>query len=168
MPTLLENAKRIGRRIGIDDEKGYVVAIFLALIIMAAIVGGYYVVFAPKPAPYNSIFLLDQDKQAVEYPQNITAGGSVSVYVDVVNHMNSQQTYQVQVKETQNSVGFPVDVQPTDTYDFTLADGAKWEHPVTVTFNEAGSYSVVFELYHLESGSLQFTHSFCVLNVQVS
>jgi uncharacterized membrane protein len=168
MPTLLENASRIGRRIGIDDEKGYVVAIILALIVMGSIVGGYYVVFNPKPAPFNSLFLLDQNQKTVDYPQNVTAGSTVTVYANVVNHMNSRQNYRVQVKQAQNPLDFPVNAQPTNTYDFNLADGAQWQNPVSLSFNQPGTYSVVFELYLQESSGYQFTHSFCVLNVQVT
>ena len=42
MQRLLERAKSIGRKIGLNDEKGYIVAIFLALIIVSALVAGYY------------------------------------------------------------------------------------------------------------------------------
>ena len=43
MRIRLESAKRIGRKIGLDEEKGYAVAIFLALIIVTAVLQGYYV-----------------------------------------------------------------------------------------------------------------------------
>ena len=44
MPTWLEKMKNIGRKIGLSDEKGYAVAIFLALVIISALVVGYYVI----------------------------------------------------------------------------------------------------------------------------
>ena len=44
MRIRLESVKRIGRKIGLNEEKGYAVAIFLALIIVSATVIGYYVV----------------------------------------------------------------------------------------------------------------------------
>ena len=37
MPKLSERVMRIGRKIGLDGEKGYVFAIFLVLIIVAAL-----------------------------------------------------------------------------------------------------------------------------------
>ena len=36
MQILLESVKKIGRKIGLNDEKGYVIAIFLVLIIVSA------------------------------------------------------------------------------------------------------------------------------------
>jgi hypothetical protein len=50
MRIRLESAKRIGNKIGLNEEKGYVVAIFLALIIVSATVLGYY--FVLKPSTY--------------------------------------------------------------------------------------------------------------------
>ena len=47
MQIRLENVKSIGRKIGLNDEKGYAVAIFLALIIISAVVVGYFVFFRP-------------------------------------------------------------------------------------------------------------------------
>ena len=44
MRIRLESVKRIGRKIGLNEDKGYAVAIFLALIIVSATVIGYYVV----------------------------------------------------------------------------------------------------------------------------
>jgi hypothetical protein len=66
MQIRLESAKRIGRKIGLDDEKGYVVAVFLALLIVSVTIIGYYVVLRPQAEPYNTIYLLDANKKAVD------------------------------------------------------------------------------------------------------
>ena len=89
MRKLLESVKRIGRKIGLDDEKGYAVAIFLALIIVSAIVAGYYVVFRPQAEPYNTIYLLDANRKADDYPEVLVANQNSTfiVYVNVENHM---------------------------------------------------------------------------------
>jgi hypothetical protein len=39
----LENVKKIGRKIGLNEEKGFAVAIFLALFSVSATVIGYYI-----------------------------------------------------------------------------------------------------------------------------
>src|SRR5450759_5397132 len=124
MRIRLESVKRIGRKIGLNEEKGYAVAIFLALIIVSATVVGYYVAFRPQPEGYNTIYLLDSQKKAVDYPEVLVANqnSTFNVYVNVENHMGGtvNQTYQVLVKITPNLSGFPVDTQPIKTYDISL------------------------------------------------
>ena len=172
MRIQLERVKNIGRKIGLNDEKGYAVAIFLALIIVSALVVGYYVVFKPQPEGYNTIYLLDTQKKAVDYPVTLVANqnSTFNVWVNVENHMggNGNQTYQVLVKITPNLSTFPVDTQPTQTYNVSLANGKSWQSLATITQNQVGNCSVVFELWQYnQAGVLEFTHNYCVLNIQV-
>ena len=173
MRIRLESVKRIGNKIGINEEKGYAVAIFLALIIVSATVIGYYVVFRPQAEPYNTIYLLDANKKAVDYPETLVANqnSTLSVYVDVENHMAASASYQVQVKIIKNLTTFPVDTQPSQTIETGSVnnDGKPVENTATITQNTPGSYSVVFELWQQHSdGSLTFTQDYCVLNIQVT
>ena len=174
MRIQLERAKNIGKKIGINDEKGYAVAIFIALVIVSAVILAYYVVFRPQPEPYNTIYLLDSQKKAIDYPSNLVAGqnSTFDVWVNVENHMggSGNQSYQVLVKITPNLSTFPVDAQPIQTYELSLGDGTIWQNLSTITHNQVGSYSVVFELwrYNPDSGTYEFTHDYCVLNIQVS
>ena len=62
MQIRLERVKSIGRKIGLNDEKGYVVAVFLVLIIVSALAVTYFVAFRPQPAGYNTIFILDSQR----------------------------------------------------------------------------------------------------------
>ena len=71
MRKRLDNAKRIGRKIGLNDEKGYAVAIFLALLIVSVTIAGYYVWFRPPAEPYNALYLLDAQKKTVDYPGDL-------------------------------------------------------------------------------------------------
>ncbi len=171
MQIQLESVKKIGRKIGLNDEKGYAVAIFLALIIVSSVVIGYYVVLKPQPEGYNTICLLDSQKKAIDYPEVLVANqnSTFNVYVNVENHMGGKdnQTYQVLVKITPNLSGFPVDTQPIKTYDISLRDGDSWQNSASITENQVGSYSVVFELWQYKDGTLEFTHNNCVLNIQV-
>jgi uncharacterized membrane protein len=172
MRIRLESAKRIGNKIGLNEDKGFAVAIFLALIIVSATVIGYYVWLRPPAESHNNIYLLDANRKAVDYPEVLVVNqnSTFSVYVGVENHMNGDQNYQVRTKITGNLPStFPqgVQVNPINTYDFTLVNDASHQNLVTVTENEAGSYSVVFELWRLDSRSYVFTQEYCVLNVQV-
>ena len=161
----------IGRKIGLDDEKGYAVAIFLVLIIVSALVASYYLVFNKPPAGYNTIYLLDAQKQAVNYPVTLVSNqnSTFNLWVGVVNNMGGDQTYRVLVKITSNLSGFPVDIQQTQTYDLSLKNTATWQTESTITLNQVGNYWVVFELWHQNSaGTYDFTNDEAALNVQVT
>lgn len=172
MPTLSERVTDIGRRIDLSDKKGYAIAIFLVLIIVSALVAVYYIEFKPQPVGYNTIYLLDDQKKAVDYPVTLVASqnSTFNVWIGVENHMggSGNQSYQVIVKTTQNLSGEPVDSQPIQTYDISLANAATWLAQSSITLNQVGNYSVVFELWQKNSvGTYEFTHDFNVLNIEV-
>jgi uncharacterized membrane protein len=169
----LERVTSIGRKIGLNDEKGYAVAILIVLIIVSALVAGYYLVFNTPPAGYNTIYILDAQKQAVNYPVSLVANqnSTFDLWIGVVNNMggNGNQSYQVLVKITSNPPSFPVNVQPTQTYDLSLRNTATWQTESTITLNQVGNYWVVFELWHQNSaGTYDFTNDEADLNVQVT
>ena len=175
MRIRLESAKRIGNRIGLNEEKGFAIAILLALIIVVAVIAGFftYSTLTAKPVGYNTIYLLDENKKAVDYPEVLVANqnSTFSVYVDVENHMRDTASYQVKVKIAQTLTTFPVDAQPSQTIDMGSIknDGKPVEKTVTITQNVLGEYSVVFELWQLGSdGALIFTQNYCVLKIQVT
>ena len=156
----------IGRKIGLNDETGYAVAIFLALLIVSVTIIGYYVFFAPPAESYNTFYLLDANKKAVDYPEVLVANqnSTFNVYVNVVNHMGGteNQTYQVQVKITPNLSDTKV-----PKYDLSLRNGETWQDSTSITLNQVGSYSVSFELWQIKEGVLQLTPNSCVLNISV-
>jgi uncharacterized membrane protein len=164
--------EKLGRIAHIDDDKGYLVAILIALIIVSSVVAGYYLVLRPQPEAYNTIYLLDSQKKAIDYPETLIANqnSTFSVYVGVVNHLGDTANYQVQVKITNNLPGtLPVGTQPTQVYDINgLGNGGTSQNKATVTLNDVGSYWVVFELWQDNGGTLQFTgNDYCVLPIQV-
>ncbi len=171
MRIRLESAKRIGNKIGLNEEKGFAVAIFLALLIVSATIAGYYFVLKPQAESYNTIYLLDAQNRAVDYPEVLVANqnSTFKVYVAVENHMDQAASYQIQVKITQNLSTFPVDAQPNQTIETGNLNnnGKAVENAVTVTENQVGIYSVVFELWQHKDGALVFTEDYCVLNLQV-
>ena len=172
MRIRLESVKKIGNKIGLNEEKGYAIAIFLALIIVSATVIGYYFVLRPQAEPYNTIYLLDANKKAVDYPETliVNQNSTFSVFVDVENHMTATASYQVQVKITKNLTTFPVDTQPIQTMETgNLSNNGKpVENKATVTENAPGSYSVVFELWQHKDDTLEFTQNYCTLNIEVT
>jgi uncharacterized membrane protein len=163
---------RIGRKIGLNDDKGYAVAVFLVLIIVSAVVAGYFLTLKAQPSGYNTIYMLDAQKTANNYPTTLIANqnSTFNLWVGVVNNMggSGNQTYQVLVKVTSDLSSFPVDVTPIQTYDLSLANTATWQTESTITLNQVGSYWVVFELWHQNSaGTFEFTNDQASLNIQV-
>lgn len=174
MRIQLEYVKNIGRKIGLSDDKGYAVAIFLALIIVAALLGGYYVLFKPTPAGYSTIYILNSQNNAENYPQTLVANqnSTFTVPVTVVNNMGGTTQFEVLVKVTNDLTSVPINnTQSVATYQITLQNGKSWQKPVTITENQAGNYSVVFELWRYNSDpqvqAYQFTSNYCVLPIQV-
>ena len=175
MQIRLERVKNIGRKIGLKDEKGYAVAILIALVIVASLLAGYYVFFRPAPAGYSTIYLLDSQNNAVDYPQLLVANqnSTFSVPVTVVNNMGYTMKYEVLVKVTSEFTTVPVNAQPVATYQMILGNGQTWQKTATITENQVGNYWVVFELWYYNSNpnvmAYQFSPNadYCVLPIQV-
>jgi uncharacterized membrane protein len=167
-----ENAKPLGKKLRLNEDKAFAVAIIVGLLIVSVAVLSYFVWFAPQPEPFNNIYLLDQNKKALDYPQTLTVNHNSTfvAYVDVVNHIGKIASYKIEMKITKNLSSFPVDVPASQTILIdSLGDGKTNENMVTVTENTAGSYSVVFELWEQNptSGEYNFTGNYCNLNIQV-
>jgi uncharacterized membrane protein len=147
------------------------VAIFLALIIIASLLAGYYLLYHPTPHGFSTFYVLDAQNKAENYPQLLVVGqnSTFSVPIGVVNNMGWTVQYQVQVKITTDLTTYPVNVEPTATYDATVANGQTWQKTVSVTENQPGNYWVVFELYTYNpaDGTYKFTYDYGVLPINV-
>lgn len=173
MKILSEIKQNIAAKLRFDD-KGHRIAVTIAVIFVSSILLGYYFVSRLPPEGYNTIYLLDyQHKKAIAYPERVVANAknnTVNVWVVVENHMGTSQSYQVLQKVVSDSIlSFPVEADAEKSYSKTLENGEKWETLATVSLNEAGSYSVVFELwiYNAEAKAFRFSYNYCVLNIDV-
>jgi uncharacterized membrane protein len=146
------------------------VAVAITLILLCCIVGGYFVAYIIKPPGYHVIYILDNQDQAVNYPQNIiiNQNNTFTTPLVVTNNMHTMQEYQVQVKIVHHTFIFPVDAPAYNTYTFTLADGQSWNTKIPITINSEGNYSVVFELYAKNYGDYIFTDNFCILHIEAT
>ena len=173
MRIQFDRLKRIGRKLGLDEQKGFAVAIFLSLIIVIAVIAGLltYSKLTTPTVGYNTIYLLDVNHKAEDYADLLVANQNSTfvVYLDVENHLGYAASYQVQIKFTNTISTFPVDAQPNQTIEMgNIDNGKSQEKTVTLTQNVPGNYSVVFELYQEKNdGSFKFTQDYCVLYVQV-
>ena len=155
----------------LDENKGYVVPVAVTLILIFSIFMGYYIISRAPPEGYTTISLLDAQKQAVNYPELvvINQNNTFNVWVEVENHLGKTQSFEILLKVT-NTPGpaFPADVQPSNSYTATLENGEKWETSSTITIEQPGTYSVIFELwmYDENMGQNLFSGKVCVLNVE--
>ena len=159
--------------LGLGYNKGYVIAIGIALIFVAALLTGYYFLSRVPPEGYSEISLLDANGKAADYPDLLLIGqnNSFSISVNVENHMGKTLHFEVRVKITdQARPDFPVAGEAKNVYPFTLENGGKWNTAATTTIDTPGNWMVVYELWAQDekSGALQFTGNACVLNVEAT
>jgi uncharacterized membrane protein len=159
--------KKIGDALNTGDDKGIIIAVAIALLIVAGVLAGYYVLYHPTPEGYTTIYVLDAKGQAVNYPDTLTVNQNYTFNVWVENHLEEPQSFEVQLKITNEPISlFPAESAPIKTYTKTLANGEIWEIQATVTLHEIGSHSIIFELWQDYAGTLEFTGNAVVLNVE--
>jgi len=165
------NSQMENKSLNFNSEKGVIAAIAVTLIIVASVVAVVYFSNRPEASGYSTLYLLDDQNQAVNYPHLlvINDNNSINVKVVVENHMAKTQDYQLQMKIVEKTVSFPVKVPANSTYEKRLPDLEAWENQVAISINQPGEYTVVFELWskNTDIESYGFTHNFCVLHFQV-
>jgi uncharacterized membrane protein len=168
----LETIKKRVRSLNSDNNNGYTVAVLIALILVSILVASYYVLFKPPQKGYMTIYLLDSQKKAVNYPELlvINQNNTFNVWVEVENHMGKSENSEVRLKLTSGTIQrMPIEADANATYARTLENEETWETLSTVSLNEPGSYSVIFELWAYDEtvNALQFSGKYAVLNVEV-
>jgi uncharacterized membrane protein len=171
--TNSEAEKKITKNLRLNN-RGYKIAVAVVLIfVFSLLVGYYFYVHRLSPEGYTTIYVLNyQEKKAVDYPELvvINENNTFSVWVEVENHMGAQQSCEILQKVVKGMVpSFPVEVNAEKSYAQTVDNGKTWEIPATVTINEPGSYSVIFELwiYDANAEAFKFSYNFCVLPIDV-
>jgi len=164
----VKTLKKIGYALNTGDEKGVIAAVAVALIVVAGVGVGYYMyhVLYQQPESYTTIYLLDANGLAIDYPNTLIVNQNYTFNVWVENHLGQAQSFEVQLKITNESTSlFPVESAPINTYMKTLVNGEAWETRANVTLHETGSHSIIFELWREDTGTLNFTENAVVLNV---
>jgi len=170
-----ETNRNRGKIQSLISNKGYAIAVALALIIVSSILIGYYLISRLPPEGYTTIYMFDSQKKAMDYPELLVINGNeknntFNVWIVVENHMGTWQACEVLQKVINDPISsFPVEADAKSSYAKTIENGETWETLATVSINEAGSYSVIFELwiYNDETGALEFSYNYCVLPIEV-
>lgn len=163
----MEATKDLNERLKLTGNKGYMISIGLALVLVSSLVIGYYLItHFSEPEGYATVYLLDSQKKAIDYPELLVANlnSTFSVWVGVENHMREAIQSEIQVKITDEPImSTPINLSSVNTYPFALERDQTDEKSASITINEPGNYSVVFELWI----SGEFSHNYCVLNIEV-
>ena len=171
-----ETNRKLGKSLRLIDNKGYTIAVALVLIFVSSLLIGYYFISRLPPEGYTTIYMLNYpQKKAADYPELLVINGNeknntFNVWVVVENHMGTRQSCEVLQKVIADKIpSFPVEANVENSYEQTIENGETWETLATVSINEPGSYSVIFELWIHDdnSGAFKFSHNYCVLNIEV-
>ena len=166
-----ETNSKQGKNSRLINNRGYRIAVSFALIVVLSLVVGYYLISISPPEGFFTIYMLDYpQKKAINYPELLVVNenNTFNVWIIVENHMGRRQSCEVFQKVIANMIpSFPVETEVKNSYAQTIEPGEAWETLAEVSINEPGSYSVIFELWiYNETGTLDFSHDYCVLNIE--
>jgi uncharacterized membrane protein len=132
-----------------SEEKTVTVTILVAIVILAGLLI-YLALTPPQQNPSTTIYVLDAEKQAENYPKTVVLGvnSTFPLWVGVENNNGTTSTFTVKIKldDGRGNVD-PSPAEPVESYEKTLADGELWEFQVTITVDQVGSNRIIFELW---------------------
>jgi uncharacterized membrane protein len=150
--TMKNLSKETDSRQDKDEEKMILVAVLSAIIIIAGLL--VYISLTPvSQENFVSIYILDSEKKAENYPELLVLGKNSTflLWVGVENSMNRIEYGAVKVKIANLSAS--QEQQQDDTafsFERILLNKETWEIPVTMTFNKTGAYKITFELWRYD------------------
>jgi uncharacterized membrane protein len=144
-----------------DEEKAIAVAVLSAIVILAGLL--VYMSLTPaRQEPFVSLYLLDSEKMAENYPQLLVLGenNTFLLWVGVENFMGRLEYSSVLVKVDNEMVHVdPSPIEPVKCFEKVLLGEETWEFPVTMTMNQSGTYRIIFELWLFDELKNVFSYS---------
>lgn len=132
-----------------------------------------YIVINPEPG-YVSIGVLNSDKKSENYPTEVNAGDSVTLYATVGNYMGENLTFSIYVLKGDHTTQFDENSGSDGALIrklsiVTLQHGEEWESDAQViSFLSPGSNQVViFELWKIVNEKETF-HDVVFIRLDVS
>ncbi len=144
-----------------DEEKAIAVAVLSAIIILAGLL--VYMSLTPAPQePFISLYYLDSEKKAKNYPQLLVLGenNTFLLWVGVENFMGRIEYSSVLVKVDDGMGSMdPSLVEPVKRFEKVLLNKETWEFPLTMTINQTGQHRIIFELWLFDELDNVFSYS---------
>ena len=154
-----------------DEEKAIATAVLSAIVVL----GGLLIYISLTPAPketFVSLYLLDSEKKAENYPQLLVLGenNTFLLWGGVENFMGRIEYSSVLVK-VDNGTG-NVNPSPTDPiyrFEKILLNEETWEFPLTISINQTGQHRIVFELWLFDEldNVFRYSRSWCSIWLDV-
>ncbi len=153
------------------EGDNHTISIAIALIIAFILLIFSYIAFM-KPNEFVSFSILDEQKEAKNYPELLVIGenNTCKLWIVVENHMEKSINCKVLLKITKQPIqSIPLQMEENRSYNAILNKGEKWERQVEISFNETGDFHLVFELwiYDDKTKNFEFSNNFCVLTLKV-
>lgn len=161
----------LARVVKFYEKSNYALSITIALVLALALLIYSYIAFM-KPNEFISLYVLDWQKEAKDYPELLVIGenNTCRLWVVVENHMERSVSCKVLLKITNSPIqSIPLPTEGKESYVRVIDKGEKWENPIEVLFNETGDFYMIFELWiwNEKTGEFEFSDNFCVLNLKV-
>jgi uncharacterized membrane protein len=118
-----------------------ILTIILVASIILAICTTVYIIVKPKEGEkFTEFYILGSNGKASDYPTNLTIGQSGNLIIGVVNHEYQNTSYQLVVKDNNNTIL---------TQNLSLMQDQKLEIPFNFTASQTGQRKLEFLLYKL-------------------
>jgi len=153
-----------------DEEKAIAVAVLSAIIILAGLL--VYMSLTPAPKePFVSLYVLDSEKKAENYPHLLVMGenNTFLLWVGVENFMGRIEHSSVLIK-LDDGTGHvdPSPLEPVYRFEKVLLNKETWEFPTTITINQTGQHRIIFELWLFDELDNVFSYSdWCNIRLDV-
>jgi uncharacterized membrane protein len=121
-----------------------ILTVVFAVLIVATIAAIVWLAVVPeKGERFSEFYILGADGKAADYPSDVQAGSAATVTVGIVDREHEPTAYHVLVETDNTTIG--------QADNITLADGQKWEQPVSFTPTKAAdNQTIEFFLYKNE------------------
>lgn len=156
-----KKVKRTTASVNKREEKTIMLTILVALVIMGALLLKLTVFTPIETEPFSAIYYLDSEKQTTNLPKTVVLGenSTVTLWVGVENQNATTMDYSVQIKIDDGKGQIdPSLVEPVETFENTVADGDLWEFQVTINIKQLGTNRIIFELWYLNTTSLDYEY----------
>ena len=133
----------------------------LIVILIIAVIATFYIVLAPSQSEkFTEFYILGSNGKAGDYPTNLTINQEGKVTVGIVNHENTNTTYQLIVKFNRN-------ILKNET--FSLLNNEKREIPFSfITINVGNNQKLEFLLYKLPNTKDTYRSLHLIVDVNTS
>jgi uncharacterized membrane protein len=125
------------------DYKYVFVAVGLIGVLVFSVPSALVLVPLPGGERFSELYALGPSHMTDGYPFNVSAGGTYSVFLGVVNHMGEAEYYRVVVKFRNASeplpnatAGVASSLPELYTYNVFLSDGQVWEGALNFSFSD--------------------------------